>query len=217
MFDAATRLAIAHESRLACACKRCQAAKLALLPNADLGPALAHHDHGGELSEGLTEIVHRIRTDAARITADWVEHRARKVVSDGEYVEVIAIIATVMAVDGFCHALSLPLHHLPAPREGMPSRRTPTRAKRQLAWVPTLAPGEHDAGATDPYRDVSGIHIHQALSLVPDEAVAFFELDAAQYLPDAALRDYAHEYRELSHAQIEFLAARVSALNQCVY
>ena len=55
------------------------------------------------------------------------------------------------------------------------------------------------------------------MSLVPTETIAFFELDAAQYLPDSALRDYGTEYRALTHVQIEYLAARVSAINQCVY
>ena len=37
------------------------------------------------------------------------------------------------------------------------------------------------------------------------------------YLPDRQLRDYGTEYRAITHAQIEFLAARMSALNRCTY
>ena len=39
------------------------------------------------------------------------------------------------------------------------------------------------------------------------------------YLPDGRrpqLRDYGTEYRALTHAQTEFLAGRVSVINQCV-
>ncbi len=74
-------------------------------------------------------------------------------------------------------------------------------------------------GATehDLYANLSGVHIHQALSLVPAEVAGFFDLDAVHYLPDAALRDFGHEYRAITHAQIELLAARVSVLNQCFY
>ena len=52
---------------------------------------------------------------------------------------------------------------------------------------------------------------------MPAEVAGLFDLDAVQYLPDAALRDFGTEYRALTHAQIEFLAARVSAINQCFY
>jgi hypothetical protein len=31
------------------------------------------------------------------------------------------------------------------------------------------------------------------------------------------MRDFTREYRAVSHAQIEMLAARVSALNLCIY
>jgi len=38
-----------------------------------------------------------------------------------------------------------------------------------------------------------------------------------QCLPPAAMRDFDNEYRAIDHAQIELVAGRVSALNQCVY
>ena len=57
----------------------------------------------------------------------------------------------------------------------------------------------------------------KALSLVPEEAEGFFDLVSQQYLPGAAMHDFSREYRAISHAQIELLAARVSALNQCLY
>lgn len=83
--------------------------------------------------------------------------------------------------------------------------------------MPILAP--EDVGPVDPdlYAGLAGANIHRALSLVPREVIGFFDLDTAQYLPDKALRDFGREYRDISHAQIELLAARVSALNQCVY
>jgi len=38
-----------------------------------------------------------------------------------------------------------------------------------------------------------------------------------QYLPGAVMRDFSREHRAISHPQIELLAARVSALNRCLY
>ena len=76
----------------------------------------------------------------------------------------------------------------------------------------SLAPGD-----PDPYK-VHGVkNIHRALSLVPQEVLNFFDLDVELYLKDHEIRDFANEYRALSHVQIELLAGRVSALNGCYY
>ncbi|MCS5604776.1 MAG: hypothetical protein NZ936_04250, partial [Alphaproteobacteria bacterium] len=60
-------------------------------------------------------------------------------------------------------------------------------------------------------------HIFQAMSLVPNSVKSFFDLVVNQYLPPQAMTDFDNEYRAISHAQIELVAGRVSALNQCVY
>ena len=86
---------------------------------------------------------------------------------------------------------------------------------RKEALSPYAVTGTHTA-ATDLPDTLIDV-IHRALSLVPAEVTGFFDLDTVHYLPDAVLRDYGNEYRALTHAQIEFLAARVSAINQCFY
>src|SRR5215813_15216284 len=60
-------------------------------------------------------------------------------------------------------------------------------------------------------------NIMKAMSLVPDEVRSFFDIVSHQYQGPLEMRDVSHEYRAISHAQIELLAARVSALNQCLY
>ena len=60
-------------------------------------------------------------------------------------------------------------------------------------------------------------NIRRALTLVPDEARGFFDVVAAQYLAGPQMRDFSREFRAITHLQIELLAARVSALNQCTY
>ena len=64
---------------------------------------------------------------------------------------------------------------------------------------------------------VLGNIIYQAMSLVPAAVKGFFDLVVNQYLPPQAMRDFDNEYRAINHAQIELVAGRVSALNQCVY
>lgn len=211
--DGRTRIEIAAELRHAVDCELCKARTEALSASVVSGA----HRSLNKLAPAHIEIVHRLRHDAARITQQWVEDIAVAGIGEGEYVETLAVAATVLAVDGFTDALGWPRHALPEPSGGEPPRARPANARLDIAWVATLPPGEQREDEVDPYRDTSGVHIHQALSLVPTETIAFFELDAAQYLPDSALRDYGTEYRALTHVQIEYLAARVSAINQCVY
>ena len=60
-------------------------------------------------------------------------------------------------------------------------------------------------------------YIVQAMSLVPAEVKGFFDICAQQYQTGAQMYDFENEFRAISHAQIELVAGRVSALNQCVY
>lgn len=209
----AERLAIAEEVRHAPQCAYCRAAAEALSPFAVAGS----HDTVAALPAPALEAVHRIRNDASRLHEGWYRCLLADGLLEGQYVELIGVLATVIAVDEFRRALGMAPAPLPAPEPGRATQQRPIGAKGGLAWVATLAP--EDVGPDDPdlYAGLAGVNIHRALSLVPEEVIGFFDLDTVQYLPDAALRDFGREYRSLSHAQIELLAARVSALNQCVY
>src|SRR5262249_57745955 len=86
----------------------------------------------------------------------------------------------------------------------------PAEARRNDAWVPTIAWEERGPGEADFFQGFAS-NIKMALTLVPDEARSFFDIVAHQYLPGPAMRDFAKEYRAISHAQIELLAGRVYA------
>ena len=123
----------------------------------------------------------------------------------------------ITALDTFEIALGLPQRELPAPRAGAPTRHRPAGARRDLAWVHTVAPEALTPEDPDPYKMHGVKNIHRALSLVPQEVLNFFDLDVELYLKDHEIRDFTREYRALSHAQIELLAGRVSSLNGCYY
>ena len=57
----------------------------------------------------------------------------------------------------------------------------------------------------------------RALSLVPDEVRTLKDLSAAHYLPADRVADPRARCENLSRAQMELLAARVSALRECFY
>ena len=212
-WSGAVRVAIAEETRAALDCAFCRQCRAALSPYGAAGT----HSRATDLPEVLVEVIHRIRTDPGRLTRRFYEEAVAGGLSDAEYVETVGVMATVIAIDSFCDAMGLPRHKLPAPVVGSPRRRRPAGAKEGLAWVPTVAPEDLTEAEAGIYDGLAAVNIHRALSLVPAEVVGFFDMDSVHYLPDAQLRDFGTEYRALTHAQIEFLAGRVSAINRCVY
>jgi alkylhydroperoxidase family enzyme len=212
-WDAAGRLAIAAEARHAHSCALCRRRKEALSPYTVDGA----HDSLGTLPPPIVEVVHRVVTDAGRLTKKWLYAMLEQGVAEEQYVEAVGVIALITALDTFDLALGLPRRALPAPQPGTPSRHRPAGARRDLAWVHTVAPEMLAPGDPDPYT-VHGVkNIHRALSLVPQEVINFFDLDVELYLKDHEIRDFTREFRALTHAQMELLAGRVSALNACYY
>ena len=208
----AERVAIAAEVRNARDCAHCAARKAALSPYAVAG----RHDHLGALPDAAVEAIHAIVAHPGRLTRRWYEALLAAGLGEGQYVELVSIVAHVVGTDTFCRAIGAAAHPLPAPEAGPPSRYRPVGAKVSQAWVPTIAPEDHGPAEADLYQG-RRTYIRRALSLVPDEARSFFDVTNAQYLPGPAMTDFSREYRAITHAQIELIAARVSAINQCFY
>jgi hypothetical protein len=213
-WDGAARVAIAAETRRASSCAVCRRRKEALSPFAIEGT----HDSLGHLPEIVVEMVHRVRTDPGRLSEGWY----RRVLADGlteeQYVEIVSVVAHVVAIDTMSRGLGLDALPLPRPEPGSASGYRPAGAKPGGAWVPWVEPediGDAEAGIYP--TDRAPANIMKAMTLVPEEVRSFFDLVAHQYQPGPAMRDFVREYRAISHAQIELLAARVSALNRCLY
>ena len=209
----AERLAIAAESRLAHSCALCRQRKEALSPYTIEGA----HDTLGTLPPGTVEIVHRIATDAGRLTKKWLYGMLAANLPEEKYVEAVGVVAIITALDTFDLSLGVSQRPLPAPLPGMPTRHRPANARHDIAWVSTVSPEKVTPGDPDPYKVHGTKNIHRALSLVPQEVLNFFDLDVELYLKDHEIRDFTREYRALSHTQMELLAGRVSSLNGCYY
>ena len=206
----AERLAIAAEARHATNCRLCQRRKEALSPYTHDG----EHDAMCELAPAAVEAIHRLVTDAGRITENWVRSLD---LDETKYVEIIGVLAVLTGLDTLHGALGLPLTQLPAAMPGEPVRQKPQGAKRNLAWVETVAPEDVGAGEPNPYPLHGDKNIHRGISLVPQEVINFFDLDVELYMKDGEIRDFDTEYRAISHAQIELIAGRTSALAGCFY
>lgn len=209
----AERIAIAAEVRHAPSCALCARRKEALSPYSVSGT----HDHLGALPDAAVEVIHGMIAHPSRLTQRWYEKALAGGLSEGQYVELVATAATVVMIDTFCRAMGAPPHPLPAAQPGSPSRYRPAEARHNGAWVPTIVRGEHGAAEADLFAGPHTSNIRRALTLVPDDARTFYAVNAAQYVPPPTMLDFSVQSRAITRAQVELVAARVSAHNQCFY
>jgi alkylhydroperoxidase family enzyme len=207
------RVAIAAESRAAAECAFCLERKAALSPKTVQG----RHASLGKLPEAIVDVIHRIRTDPARLARDWFDGVIAAGLDEARYVELVGVVTLFIGMDYFARALGVPPFPLPDPFPGEPSRRRPPSAKAGAAWVSMIAPEDADGPEADLYGGAPFVpNIVRALSLVPNEARALQRSSAAHYLPVEQIGDPSAR-RSLDRMQMELVAARVSALNECFY
>lgn len=216
----AERIAIAQEARTADLCMICVERREHLVRTS----ARRGHNRNSALPDWAIVATHDIRNDQARLSSGWYRSlQSTDGASDEKYVELLSIVALVTAIDTFDLASGNPLRQLPRALNGSPSLRRPPGAAPGLAWMPTLAPDNRRQEDPDLYqehpgpRKRGGGNIHLALSLVPSSMMHWWDLFEKMYMSSHEMRDFTREYRAISHAQIEFAAARVAALNQCFY
>jgi len=116
------------------------------------------------------------------------------------YVELVGVVSRVAATDSIMRALGQPPEPFPAPVAGEPTGRIAADARQRRGWVPMV-------GATS---------IVGALSLVPGEMAAMIDYHGPAYLTMEEMADPTYT-RGLDRAQMELVAARTSAINECFY
>ena len=208
------RVAIAQEVRNARTCTLCRERKDSLSPFAVEGE---HDGPHGDLSPLQVDVVHRLTTDAARLTETWLKQAIEQGLTEESYVEILSVVVSTLAIDSFHDALGFEHEPLPEAGNGEPSRHRPARAKGGTAWVPMVALDDAAPEDADMYGGAKRTgNVIMAMSLVP-EAVRLLQVQsAAMYLENVG--DFASsEGRALTRPQIELIAGRVSALNDCFY
>ena len=190
-FYAAQRVAIAAEAR-ASRSQRSEPPWLRALPKSEDGllPAIA------------IDTLRTIALDAHRIDREWAE-RAIASLGEAAYVELAAITVQLTAIDAFAEALGVEPEPLPDPRVGQPDGARPDGLGDIGAFVPMLLA-------------FPGPNVGRAMSLSPADNSTFFGLVGSMY----AVSDFGElvwKDRPLSRPQVELVAARVSAINECFY
>lgn len=206
------RIAVAAETRHAAGCALCRRRKEALSPYAVDGT----HDHLGNLPEIMVDMIHRIATDPARLRRDWFQSCLDNGLSEEEYVETLSVIASITAIDTFTKAIGMAPHVLPLPEAGTPSKERPPRASQGAAWVSWIDKADAEGDDLKTFGP-DATNVRRALSLVPADAHSFMDLMAVHYLPENEKNNFSRDIRAIDRQQIELIAGRVSAINQCAY
>ena len=215
-WTAQERIAIAQEFRSARTCAFCAERKQALSPYAVEG----EHDTATELPAAVVDAVHRITTDANRLSKRYLEELAEQGISDGHYVELLGIVVALISIDDFNLALGVAPEPLPVPAANeAPTGYRPAGATYHGAWVPTVQPEDLSDTEADLYDGAPQTgNVIAAMSLVPDSVRLLKIISAAQYLQAKDVANpHADGGRAIDRMQIELLAGRVSAINECFY
>ena len=211
--EGSRKVHVAAEVRNARTCSFCAEQKEAISPNSVTGS----HSNLGKLSDTEVEIIHRIVSDPGRLSKKWYQDMMSMELREEEYIEIVGVIAMVMIIDTFTFALGMPDHDLPKPESGKPSFYRSSGAKVNAAWIPIVEPEDATSSDGDLYPNPKVGYILRALSAVPKTKFHFWDLMHAQYLPEPIIYQFDRNYRAITRAQMEVVAARVSALHQCLY
>ena len=208
----AERVALASEVRQAEHCACCCESRESRTPAA----AALRHDSVTDLPDAAIDVVHRVVTDPGGLNRGWYQQKLDEGLSDAQYVEIIGVVVTLVSIDTVCRGLGEPLHPLPRPVSGEPSGYRPAQARLEEAWVPMIPGGGAVGREADLWRLRRTGNVIRAMSLVPDAVRQLMELSDVHYLPPDRIVDL-RAGRAIDRAQIELVAGRVSALNECFY
>lgn len=141
-------------------------------------------------------------------------------VTEGAYVEIVGVASRLVNLDVFARGLGVPARALKAPVEnGTPTFERPDDVADEgffTASVPNLPHGGETAKAL--YGDEPAGNILRTLSLVPSEAKLLIRLVGQQYLRGQPIMNFDWGWDgALTRAQIEIVATKISAHNQCFY
>ena len=211
--DGASRLAVAAEARRAWTCELCDRRKAALSPyNVD-----GSHDQAAALPAVWLDVIHPVVRDSGRLTEAWFSRALAGGMAEDEFIEIVSVSVLTTTIDAFAHGIGMAPPALPAPAAGRPPRLRAAAAKPGPGWVATIAPADAGPDFADFYANDSHFYIRRALTLLPAETRRMWDLLNVLYMEDPRIHELDGLDRAISRAQIEFLAARASALLGCYY
>jgi len=206
------RVAVAAEIRRARSCAQCARITAALSPNIP-----GEHETTGKLGAAEVELIHRVVADPGRLSEKWSQEVLARGVSEGEYVEIVGLVAMVMMMDTFTRASGAAEPPLPTPVAGEPTRYRPSGARKKAAWLPLVEPEDATEADGTLYPSPKAGYIYRGLSLVPQSLRDYWALANCHYMPGEHVYRFDTSIRAITRPQVEIIAARVSAMHLCAY
>lgn len=152
------------------------------------------------LHPAAADAARRIAATPASITESWVGDVC-DAIGETHYVELIGVVARVVAVDTFLQLLGHEQLPLAEPNDGEPTREPPPDGiRKNHTWVAMAMP-------VPPF----------VLGGVPAAMAAMNDLSEPLYMPMDQMGDPDWSRGELHRTQVELVAAAVSHENQCFY
>lgn len=146
------------------------------------------------------EAAHWLAVDAEGLTADVVADFESRGLDRLRYLEIVGIVGRLSNVDFYVRAVGASELALPEPAPDPPTQNLHADAANTNMWVPTVG-------------QTFAPHVVDAL---PDEGAAVRDIHEPMYVEMTSAGD-AHHADVMSKAQIEYVAARTSYLNECFY
>ncbi len=214
-FDAATRFAIARETRAARACGLCARRTASLSPLA----GTERHEPGAGLEPAALDATHRITSDPGRLSGLWYERALAEGLSPEEVVEITGVVGVVTIADTLARGLGRPERPLPTPSVGAPGRQPVPGAvvDPDRAWVPMVDPEQAEGEIKLMYEMAKAgpgfvFNVARALTAVPVALRGFFSAFLPNYNTHGPV-----SAGGLDRVQVELLASSTSAFNDCFY
>ena len=196
-WSGADRNLIITETRTAPTCRLCRAKQSALSPAGVTG----EHDNTGKLPPIAVEVIHAVRNDSGRLTRRWFDDVIDMGMQEEAYVELVAIVASAVIIDSFTQSSGRGLIELAEAERGFPDFERSDDVGEVGAWLPIANTGVNGSTA----------HITRSLGLVPCALELFFDAFEPSYYMGKNKRF------ALDQDQVELVASRVSAVNECFY
>lgn len=146
------------------------------------------------------EAAHWLAVDAEGLRQDIVDDFERRGLDRLRYLEIVSVVGRLSSIDFYVRGLGASELPLAEPSADAPTGTIDPAAALTNMWVPTI--GQAFAPLV--------------LDALPDEGESLRDISDAMYVDMSVIGDGAYA-DSLTKAQIEYLAARASYLNECFY
>ena len=172
------------------------------------------------LPDAARRVAREVAVGGIGIDRAFCEQVQAEGVTEGAYVEIVGLVARLAHLDVFARGIGVPSRAFSEPEEDRtPSFARPSEAKQEGFFTASI-PSAPEGGelAISLFGPEPAPNILRSLSLVPEEARRLNNVANEEYFSLETIFDMTFSSHEaLSRPQIELVAARVSALNQCFY